>query len=223
LKFFSNPLILAILTASLGFVFDRIMNNIEHRQLVQQQHDKQSADLIMKAFDDSDPQVIMTKLMLLDTLHYIQLSDAQDELVVRSFAQRDGSLPSEGNVENDHALEQLRDTVFITINKEQKPLIKPRPPVQLPINDSTQKVPPNWANRTNGFTILVGTDILRNEANAELILAQSKYPDARQYQSGRYFLTVVGKYKTFEEASKAVADVRKKLNRPDAYAIHAQK
>jgi hypothetical protein len=61
--------------------------------------------------------------------------------------------------------------------------------------------------------------LLRGEANSELKLAQTKYPDARQVVNGKYTLTLVGNFATRELAAAELENVRNVLNRPNAYII----
>jgi hypothetical protein len=223
MSFFTNPVIIAIITASLGFVFDRILKHMDNKALAANTKMKQESDLLMKAFESDDAEIIVTKLSLLSKLNYIQLSHEQQLMVAQALAQRDGELPVEAQQNPLLSLDSVMKSDSVKIST--------KPTQQRPKQPITQKPPVNNIpdNKSvgepvsNQFTILIGTDLLSQEAQEELKLAKLDYPNARQFRNGKYVMTVVGLYNSYEEADKHLEEVRKKLNRPQAYIISASK
>ncbi len=221
MSFFTNPVIIAIITASLGFVFDRVLKHMDNRAMALNTKMKQESDLLMKAFESDDAEIIATKLQLLSKLNYIALTHEQQLMVTQALAQRDGELPQEANQTNAYVQDstQHTDSVSKPIPKNPKPPIQNRPPVN-------NNIPPNKSLEVDAakqFTILIGTDILSQEVQDELKLAKTHYPNARQFRSGKYVMTVVGLYPSYEAAEKDLETVREKLKRPQAYIIAASK
>jgi hypothetical protein len=165
----------------------------------------------MKALDGSDITVIAMKLSLLDSLNFIDLTHEQQQAVITAYAQKAGAQPDHEILINETSSDSVRltDSVVVPEKPVNKPPVKPKPPV-------TAEVKPLTAS---GYTILIGTDVLQNEAIAELELARKIYPDARQYQSGKFTLTVVGTFATRDQATAELEKVRKSLHRPGAYVI----
>jgi hypothetical protein len=221
-KILFNPILIATITAVLGLTVDILIKNYEHNQTLAELKRKQQSDLLLKALDSEDETLIAMKLVLLDSLKLIDLSHEQRQWVIDAYAAKAGVMPEAVYVQNPtddsasvSALDstaKLPDTVATTPkpnNTDTKPKPKPvtqQPPAVKPVSAS-------------GYCILVGTDLLRNEAIQEMRLAQSKYPDARQVVNGKYTLTLVGNYATREQAAAELEQVRKALKRPNAYII----
>ncbi|MGL4597443.1 MAG: hypothetical protein ACRCYO_07945 [Bacteroidia bacterium] len=223
--FFTNPVIIAIITASLGFAFDRVLKHIDNAALAENVKIKQQSDLLMKAFESDDAEIIVTKLQLLSKLKYINLTHEQQLMVTQALAQRDGELPVEASQNAKNVLDSAgkdsagKDSVNIKDIASTKPE-KPKQP-KPPISNNSNK--PKEVATAKQFTILIGTDILSQEAQDELKLAKIHYPNARQYRSGKFIMTVVGLYDSYENAEKELETAREKLKRPQAYIISASK
>lgn len=212
-KVFSNPILLAAITAVLGLSVDMILKNQEHGLTLAETKRKQQSELLMKALDGSDITVIAMKLSLLDSLNFIDLTHEQQQTVIDAYAKNAGILP------------ELESPVNITADSSRKTdsVILPGNPVKQNIPAPVKPVPPAVADVkpavAPGYTILIGTDVLQNEAREELELARKFYPDARQYASGKYMLTVVGNFATRDQATAELEKARTSLHRPGAYVI----
>lgn len=218
-KLFSNPLLLAAITAVLGLTVDMIIKNYEHKQTLAETRRKQQSDLLMKALDGQDETVIAMKLALLDSLKLVELSHEQRQWVIEAYARSAGVLPEAvlvTDITPDDPGASAKDTAVMPRTQEKPATIKPTKPAQG--NTGKPKPVPNTATAA-GYCILVGTDVLQREAVDEMKLAQAKYPDARQYVNGKYTLTVVGNFDTQEAAARELDNVRKSLRRPNAYII----
>ncbi|MGL5892224.1 MAG: SPOR domain-containing protein [Bacteroidia bacterium] len=223
-KILFNPILIATITAVLGLTVDIIIKNYEHNQTLAELRRKQQSDLLLKALDGEDETLIAMKLVLLDSLKLISLSHEQRQWVIDAYAAKAGVMPEAINVQNigrdtvsfNDTASGSQSTVGTTTKPkttDTKPNPKPNPKPEAP------KPPVIKPEAVSGYCILIGTDLLRNEANFELKLAQSKYPDARQVVNGKYTLTLVGNFATREQAAAELENARKVLNRPNAYII----
>jgi hypothetical protein len=219
-KILFNPILIATLTAVLGLTVDIVIKNYEHNQTLAELKRKQQSDLLLKALDSEDETLIAMKLVLLDSLKLIDLSHEQRQWVIDAYAAKAGVMPEAINVSNNNndsggaedSTARREDTVAII----PKPPINETKPKPVPAEPKPPAIKPEAAS---GYCILVGTDLLRNEAISEMKLAQSKYPDARQVVNGKYTLTLVGNFATREQAAAELDYVRKDLKRPNAYII----
>jgi hypothetical protein len=220
-KILFNPILIATITAVLGLTVDILIKNYEHNQTLAELKRKQQSDLLLKALDSEDETLIAMKLVLLDSLKLVDLTDDQRQWVIDVYADKAGVRPKAVFVQN-----QTDDTATVLALDSVKPLddagttspknnteSKPKPK---PITQPLPEIKPVPAS---GYCILVGTDLLRNEAIQEMRLAQSKYPDARQVVNGKYTLTLIGNYATREQAAAELEQVRNALKRPNAYII----
>lgn len=221
-KILFNPILIATITAILGLTVDVVIKNYEHNQTLAELKRKQQSDLLLKALDSEDETLIAMKLALLDSLKLISLSHEQRQWVVDAYAAKAGVMPEAVYVQDiDIDTVWGKDSSVATspsIPKTENPKIPQSPsPKTNPDTPTTSAIQPIAAS---GYCILVGTDLLRNEAIYEMKLAQSKYPDARQVVNGKYTLTLVGNFATREQAAAELENVRKALKRPNAYIIH---
>ncbi|MCA6364422.1 MAG: SPOR domain-containing protein [Bacteroidetes bacterium] len=210
-KLFTNPILLAAITAVLGLSVDMILKNQEHSLTLAENKRKQQSELLMKALDGSDITVIAMKLSLLDSLNFIDLTHEQQQAVISAYAQKAGVQPDYEVLINETNSDSTRraDSVIVPETSVNQPSVKPKPPIIAEVKPLTAP----------GYTILIGTDVLQNEAIAELELARKMYPDARQYQNGKFTLTVVGNFATRDQAEAELEKVRISLHRPGAYVI----
>lgn len=220
-KIVFNPILIATITAVLGLTVDIVIKNYEHNQTLAELKRKQQSDLLLKALDSEDETLIAMKLALLDSLKLISLSHEQRQWVIDAYAAKAGVMP-----EAVYVRDITPDTVS---DKDTAAPISPTIPTtespkkpKSPSPKTNPESPPDPAvspAAVSGYCILVGTDLLHNEAINEMKLAQSKYPDARQVVNGKYTLTLVGNYATREQAAAELDNVRNVLNRPNAYII----
>jgi hypothetical protein len=219
-KILFNPILIATLTAVLGLTVDIVIKNYEHNQTLAELKRKQQSDLLLKALDSEDETLIAMKLVLLDSLKLIDLSHEQRQWVIDAYAAKAGVMPEAINVSNNN--NDSGGAEDSTAGREDTVAIIPKPPINetkpkpVPAEPKPPAIKPEAAS---GYCILVGTDLLRNEAISEMKLAQSKYPDARQVVNGKYTLTLVGNFATREQAAAELDNVRKDLKRPNAYII----
>jgi hypothetical protein len=219
-KILFNPILIATLTAVLGLTVDIVIKNYEHNQTLAELKRKQQSDLLLKALDSEDETLIAMKLVLLDSLKLIDLSHEQRQWVIDAYAAKAGVMPEAINVSNNN--NDSGGAEDSTAGREDTVAIIPKPPINetkpKPVL-AEPKPPAIKPEAASGYCILVGTDLLRNEAISEMKLAQSKYPDARQVVNGKYTLTLVGNFATREQAAAELDNVRKDLKRPNAYII----